>query len=63
MDSVLGAVRLYNDLSYRKKSEEIKQKLANLKPGDKDYKALQDQYAAFDANISEERLRLPALPS
>jgi len=62
LDSVLGAVKLYNDLSYRKKSEEIRQRLSGMKPDNKDYKTLLDQYAAFDANISEERLRLPALP-
>ena len=61
LDSVLGAVKLYNDLAYRKKSEEIKQRLSAMKPDDKDYKTLLDQYAAFDANITEERLRLPPL--
>jgi len=61
LDSVLGAVKLYNDLEYRKKSEDIRQRLSGMKPDDKDYKTLLDQFSAFNANISEQRLRLPAL--
>jgi hypothetical protein len=62
LDSVLGAVKLYNDLEYRKKSEDIRQRLSGMMPDDKDYKTLLDQFSAFNANISEQRLRLPALP-
>jgi hypothetical protein len=58
MDTVLESVKLYNDLAYRKKAEETKNRLAQTAPGSPDRKKLEDQLKAFNQNIGEERLRL-----
>jgi hypothetical protein len=58
-DTILSAVKLVNDLSYRKKAEEATAKAAALKDGDPEKQKLLDAIAAFNQNIGEDRLRLP----
>jgi hypothetical protein len=58
MDTVLEAVRLYNDLSYRRKAEDTKTKLASLPANSPDRKKLEEEVQAFNNNIMEKRLQL-----
>jgi hypothetical protein len=58
MDTALDAVKLLNDLTYRKKAEETKARLASLPDGSPDRQKLQDALKAFNTNIGESRLKL-----
>ena len=58
MDSLLSAVKLYNDLTYRKKAEDVQKQVAALPAGSPDIAKLQEQLSAFNANIGEQRLRI-----
>jgi len=60
MDTILDAVKLVNDLTFRKKAEEAKSKLATLPPDSSERKRLEDAIKAFNQNISESRLQLAA---
>jgi hypothetical protein len=63
MDTILDAVKLANDLTFRKKAEETKAKLAQLPSNDPQRKTLEEALKAFNENISETRLQLaPAGP-
>ena len=59
MDTVLSAMQLYNDFTYRKKAEELQQQVAALPAASEVRKKLEDQVAALNASISETRLKLP----
>ncbi len=59
MDAALDAVKLYNDLNYRKKAEDTKDKLSRLPADNPDRKKLEAALKAFNDNISESRLQLP----
>jgi hypothetical protein len=59
MDSVLSAMKLYNDFTYRKKAEDLQQQLAGLAPDNELRKKLQNQVEALNTSIGEPRLRLP----
>jgi hypothetical protein len=58
MDTILDAVKLANDLTFRKKAEEAKAKLTSLSAGDPDRQRLEDALKAFNQNIGESRLQL-----
>jgi hypothetical protein len=58
MDSVLSAMKLYNDFTYRMKAEELQQQMAALPANSDVRKKLQDQFNALNAGISETRLRI-----
>jgi hypothetical protein len=58
MDSIFEAAKLLNDLSYRKKAEEVQMKLSTLAADSPDRKKLSGEMQAFNGNISEARLRL-----
>lgn len=58
MDTALDAVKLLNDLTYRKKAEETKNRLASLAQDSPDRQKLQDALKTFNANIGESRLKL-----
>jgi hypothetical protein len=58
LDTALDAIKLLNDLKYRKKAEETKAKLAALPQDSVDRQKLQDALNTFNANIGEDRLRL-----
>jgi hypothetical protein len=58
MDTILEAAKLVNDLGYRKKAEETKDKLAALPKDSPEAKKLQDSLKTFNQNIGESRLRL-----
>lgn len=60
MDTVLSAMKLYNDFTYRKKAEDLQQQIAALPAASEVRKKLEDQFAALNASISESRLRLPS---
>jgi hypothetical protein len=60
MDTILDAVKLANDLTFRKKAEETEARLAKLSSGDPKRKNLEDALKAFNQNIGEARLQLPA---
>jgi hypothetical protein len=62
LDTILNAVKLYNDLSYRKKAEDAKDQMSSLQPTDPDYAKLAAELKAFSQNIGEARLQLPASP-
>jgi hypothetical protein len=59
MDSVLAAVKLYNDFTYRRKAEELQQQIATLPSANEVRKRIQQQIEALNASITETRLRLP----
>ena len=59
MDSLLSAVKLYNDFTYRMKAEELQQQIATLPATNDARKKLQQQIDALNASITETRLRLP----
>ncbi len=61
MDTALDAVKLLNDLTFRKKAEETKAKIDSLPSDSIDRKRLQDALAALNQNIGEMRLRLPGV--
>ena len=58
-DSILSGVKLVNDLEYRRKAEDIKQRLSSEQPGTQQYSSLKSQLDAFLANIGEPALKLP----
>lgn len=58
LDSVLSAMKLYNDFTYRKKAEELQQQIAGLAADSDLRKKLQSQFDALNTSITEGRLRL-----
>ena len=58
MDTVLSAVKLYNDFTFRKKAEELEQRLKAAPTGSDEQKLLQKQVAALNGSITEPRLKL-----
>ena len=61
MDSLLSAMRLYNDFTFRLKAEDMQKQMASLPASDEFRKKLQQQLEALNASIIETRLRLPQL--
>lgn len=59
-DTIMQAARLMNDLTFRKKADETKQKLANLPANATadERKQLQDALDAFNKNIGEKLLQI-----
>jgi hypothetical protein len=57
-DTILSAVKLVNDLTFRKKAEEAKAKMAALPTGDPERAKLEAAIKAFNQNIGEGRLQL-----
>ena len=58
METVLEAVKLYNDLSFRQKADEIKSRLAGLPADSPDRKKLEEAMKAFNENIGEKALKV-----
>jgi hypothetical protein len=58
MDTVLSAMKLFNDFTYRKKAEELQQQLATLPATSDLRKRIQDQFDAMNASITESRLKI-----
>jgi hypothetical protein len=56
-DTILNSVKLYNDLTYRKKADDLKQQLAGLQQSSSDFANIKSQYDALVANIEEPRLK------
>ncbi len=56
-DTILDSVKLFNDLSYRKKADALKQKLSALTEGSADFASVKGQLDAFIANIEEPLLK------
>jgi len=56
-DTILNSVKLYNDLTYRKKADDLKQQLAGLQQGSSDFANVKTQFDALVANIEEPRLK------
>jgi hypothetical protein len=56
-DTILDSVKLYNDLTYRKKADDLNRQLSGLKQGSSDYTAVKSQYDALVANIQEALLK------
>jgi hypothetical protein len=56
-DTIFDSVKLYSDLTYRKKADDLKQQLADLQQGTKDYANAKSQYDALVANIQETLLK------
>jgi hypothetical protein len=63
MDTVLDAMKLSNDLTYRRKAEGVKKRMVGIAPDSEDGKKLKDEFEAFNKNITESRLQLPSLTS
>lgn len=59
VDTVLDAVKLVNDLTFRKKAEETKTRLMALPAASPERQKLEDALKAFNQNIGESRLQLP----
>lgn len=57
-DTILSALKLVNDLTFRKKAEEAKAKMTALPAGDPGRQKLEDAIKAFNQNIGESRLQL-----
>jgi hypothetical protein len=58
MDTILDAVKLANDRTFRKKAEETKAKLDQLPSNDPQRKRLEEALKAFNQNIGQTRLQL-----
>ena len=53
MDTALDAVKLLNDMTFRKKAEETKARINALPPNSAERKKLQDALSALNQNIGE----------
>ena len=56
-DTILDSVKLFNDLTYRKKADNLKQQLSSLPQGSKEFTSAKTQYDALVANIQETLLK------
>jgi hypothetical protein len=57
-DHLLSALKLANDIKYRREAEVVKKKMAGVVPGSDEFKTLKEQFDALVANIACEDLRL-----
>lgn len=56
-DTILDSVKLYNDLTYRKRADDLKQQISGFQQGSKEFASAKAQYDALVANIQEVRLK------
>lgn len=59
---MLNAVKLYSDLSYRKKAGDAREQMSKLQPSDPNCAKLAAELKVFNQTIGETRLQLPAAP-
>jgi hypothetical protein len=55
------ATRLYNDLSFKQKAEELRRRLDRMSPDDSGYAELKALFDAYRQNIQQEELKVPEL--
>jgi hypothetical protein len=58
IDELGEAMRLYSDLSFRTKAEDVRKRLSRMKESDPDYARLNELFEAYRKNITQEELKL-----
>ena len=57
MDTLVDALKLYNDAKFRSQADELKKRLDGAADGSDEEKALQARYAALIANITNDVMK------
>lgn len=60
-DTVLSAMKVFSDVTYRKKADELRQQISALTQGNEIRQKLEAQFNALNASIAEPSLRLSVL--